>query len=246
MHIPKFKEFISEDKDEKLFCKILIITDEPEEAKTFHTADRLKQEAEKLKLPYYLYKLTGGYMTFEDNIRRLHNKKDPKGFEITSDTVAVIRGSITRKDSWMDIVSTLEKDGICVVNSRQCISICADKYRTYLKLADYSINQPTTALITAEKSKEAFEKLDTKYPIILKTLRGSKGVGVLFVESERGLDSLCQVLYKQDEDADLLLQEYIPNKYDVRVLILGGKVLANMKHLLSKTLEVMYHKVLNQ
>ena len=230
MHIPKFKEFIGEAKDERLFCKILIITDEPEEAKTFHTADRLKQEAEKLKLPYYLYKLSGGYMTFEDGIRRLHNKKDPKGFEITSDTVAIIRGSITRKDSWMDIVSTLEKDGICVVNSRQCISICADKYRTYLKLADYSINQPTTALITdAEKSKEAFEKLDTKYPIILKTLRGSKGVGVLFVESERGLDSLCQVLYKQDEDADLLLQEYIPNDYDVRVLILGGKVLANMK-----------------
>ena len=48
--MPKFKEFISEDKDEKLFCKILIITDEPEEAKTFHTADRLKQEAEKLKV----------------------------------------------------------------------------------------------------------------------------------------------------------------------------------------------------
>ncbi len=230
MHIPKFREFISEEKDEKSFCKILIITDEPEEAKTFHTADRLQQEAEKLKLPYYLYKLTGGYMTFEGGIRRMHNKKDPKGFEITSDTVAVIRGSITRKDSWMDIVSTLEKDGICVVNSRQCISICADKYRTYLKLADYSINQPNTALITdAEKSKEAFEKLNSKYPIILKTLRGSKGVGVLFVESEKGLDSLCQVLYKQDEDADLLLQEFIPNEYDVRVLVLGGKVLANMK-----------------
>ena len=230
MHIPKFREFISEEREEKSFCKILIITDEPEEAKTFHTADRLQQEADKLKLPYYLYKLTGGYMTFEGGIRRMHNKKDPKGFEITSDTVAIIRGSITRKDSWMDIVSTLEKDGICVVNSRQCISICADKYRTYLKLADYSINQPKTALITdAEKSKEAFEKLNTKYPIILKTLRGSKGVGVLFVESEKGLDSLCQVLYKQDEDADLLLQEYIPNDYDVRVLVLGGKVLANMK-----------------
>ena len=59
MHIPKFREFISEEKEEKSFCKILIITDEPEEAKTFHTADRLQQEADKLKLPYYLYKLTG-------------------------------------------------------------------------------------------------------------------------------------------------------------------------------------------
>ena len=140
MHIPKFREFISEEKEEKSFCKILIITDEPEEAKTFHTADRLKQEAEKLKVAYYLYKLTGGYMTSKVVLEECTIKK-AKGFEITSDTVAIIRGSITRKDSWMDIVSTLEKDGICVVNSRQCISICADKYRTYLKLADYSINQ---------------------------------------------------------------------------------------------------------
>ena len=230
MEVAKFKEFLNEDKKDKTFCKVLIITDEPEEAKTFHTADRLKQEAEKLKLPFYLYKLSGGYSTFEDNVRRLHNKKDPKGFEITSDTIAVVRGSITRKDSWMDIVSMLEKDGICVINSRQCISMCADKYRTYLRLADFGITQPKTVLITdPEKSKEAFEKLDTQYPIILKTLRGSKGVGVLFVESEKGLDSLCQVLYKQDEDADLLLQEFIPNDYDVRVLVMGGKVLANMK-----------------
>ena len=35
MHIPKFREFISEEKEEKSFCKILIITDEPEEQKLF-------------------------------------------------------------------------------------------------------------------------------------------------------------------------------------------------------------------
>ena len=39
----------------------------------------------------------------------------------------------------------------------------------------------------------------------MKTLRGSKGVGVLFVESERSLDSVVQLINKQDEDADLLL-----------------------------------------
>ena len=63
----------------------------------------------------------------------------------------------------------------------------------------------------------------------MKTLRGSKGVGVLFVESEKSLDSIVQLIYKQDEDTDLLLQEYIPTDYDVRVLVLGGKVLATMK-----------------
>jgi len=63
----------------------------------------------------------------------------------------------------------------------------------------------------------------------MKTLRGSKGVGVLFVESEKSLDSIVQLINKQDEDTDLLLQEYIKNDYDVRVLVLGGKVLATMK-----------------
>ena len=58
-------------------------------------------------------------------------------------------------------------------------------------------------------------------PVIMKTLRGSKGVGVLFVESEKSLDSIVQLIYKQDADTDLLLQEYIPTDYDVRVLVLG-------------------------
>ena len=41
--------------------------------------------------------------------------------------------------------------------------------------------------------------------------------------------SLVQVLYKQDEDTDLLLQEYIKTDYDARVHVLGGKVLTAMR-----------------
>ena len=229
MKAPKFKDFITEAKTEKY--KLLIITDEPEKAKTFHTANRLQEEAKKLEWKSYLYRLTGGYTSFEDGILRLHNKEDEKGFEVSrNDTVAIIRGSVVRKDSWLDIISTLEKHSICVVNSRQTINVCADKYRTSLRLSDYGIKQPKTVLVSdPEKSALAFDKLDTDFPIIMKTLRGSKGVGVLFVESEKSLDSIVQLINKQDEDTDLLLQEYIKNDYDVRVLVLGGKVLATMK-----------------
>ena len=145
MQVPKFKEFLGEQKsDDKL--RLLIVTDEPEEAKTFHTADRLREECEKLKVPFYLYKLTGGYTKYEDGIRTFHNKDDKKGFEIDRDTVAIIRGSITRKDSWLDLVSVLEKAEVCVVNARTTINICADKYRTSLRLADYGLTQPKTIL----------------------------------------------------------------------------------------------------
>ena len=230
MKAPKFREFITEAPDNGKY-KLLVITDEPEKAKTFHTADRLREEAEKLGWKYYLYKLTGGYTTSPEGALRLHNKDDDKGFEVSgTDTIAIIRGSVTRKDSWMDIVSLLEKHSVCVVNSRETISVCADKYRTSLRLADYGVKQPVTHLINdPDNSEQAFENLNTQYPIILKTLRGSKGVGVLFVESAKSLDSIVQLIHKQDDDADLLLQEYIKTDYDARVLVLGGKVLSTMK-----------------
>ena len=107
MKAPKFREFISEAPDNGKY-KLLVITDEPEQAKTFHTADRLREEAEKLGWKYYLYKLTGGYTTSPEGALRLHNKDDDKGFEVSGrDTIAIVRGSVTRKDSWMDIVSLL-------------------------------------------------------------------------------------------------------------------------------------------
>ena len=228
MQVSKFKDYITEAK--KDFLRLLIITDEPEEAKTFHTADRLREECDKLGYPNYLFKLTGGYTTYEDGIRKFHNKDDKKGFEVGAMTVAVVRGSITRKDSWMDFVSILERANATLVNPRTTINICADKYRTALRLADYGLTQPKTKLINdPEKSNEQVKEAEIKFPLIMKTLRGSKGVGVLFVDSEKGLDSIVQLIHKQDEDADLLIQEYIKTEYDVRVHILGGKFLAAMK-----------------
>ena len=53
MQVSKFKDYITEAK--KDFLRLLIITDEPEEAKTFHTADRLQEECDKLGYPPVSY-----------------------------------------------------------------------------------------------------------------------------------------------------------------------------------------------
>ena len=230
MQVPTFRNFAEAKKDTKDFLRLLIITDEPEEAKTFHTADRLKEECDKLGYPHYLFKLTGGYTTLEDGVRRFHNQDDKKGFEVGAMTVAVVRGSITRKDSWLDFVSILERANATLVNPRTTINMCADKYRTALRLADYGLTQPKTVLVNnPDKINKQVDEAGIKFPLIMKTLRGSKGVGVLFVDSPKGLDSIVQLIHKQDEDADLLVQEYIKTDYDVRVHILGGKFLAAMK-----------------
>ena len=227
---PKFREFIAEAKTENKL-RILCLSADPENSEYFHTAKRIKEEGPKLGHEVYIVFIDGAYIKNEDGVKTIHNEKDEKGFEINDfNTVAIVRGSITQKDSWQDLLSQLEKAGVSCINNRTCVNLCADKYRSYLRLADYGLVQPHTVLIPNKKGVEtAFENLDRKYPIIMKTLRGSKGVGVIFVESERSLDAIVQLIYKESDDAELLIQEYIKTEYDVRVLVLGGKVLASMR-----------------
>ena len=223
----KFKSFITEAKEDKY--RILVISAEPDNSKLFHTAQRVTDEAEKAGHEVYVVKVEGAIISY-DNGYKIYNADDEDGFEINNDTIAIVRGSVRLKKSYLDLLSQLEKIGVCMVNSRETVEISSDKYRTYVKLQDYGLTQPKTVLIpNADTWEQALENLDSKFPIIMKTLEGSKGVGVLFIESERQIESLVQLLYSQNEDVDLLIQEYIKTDGDIRVIILGGKVIASMK-----------------
>jgi ribosomal protein S6--L-glutamate ligase len=225
----KFKTFITEAKEDKY--RILVISAEPDKKELFHTAQRFVDETKISGHQVYVVKVEGAIISYDDGAYKIYNVDDKEGFEISSsDTVAIVRGSIRLKKSYLDLLSRLEKIGVCMVNSRETIEISADKYRTYVKLQDFGLTQPKTVLIpNADTWKVALESLDSKFPIIMKTLEGSKGVGVLFVESERQIESLVQLLYNQNENIDLLIQEYIKTDGDIRVIVLGGKIIASMK-----------------
>ena len=225
--LENFKSFITEAKEDKY--RILVISAEPDNNKLFHTAQRVTDEAKKSGHEVYVVKVEGAIVSY-DNGYKIFNADDEVGFVIDNDTVAIVRGSVRLKKSYLDLLSQLEKIGVCMVNSRETVEISADKYRTYLKLQDYGLTQPKTVLIpNADTLQQSLESLDSKFPIIMKTLEGSKGVGVLFIESERQIESLVQLLYNQNEDVDLLIQEYIKTDGDIRVIVLGGKVIASMK-----------------
>ena len=222
----KFRSYVTEENQESY--RVVVISNELGDKAI--TAKRMEQEAKKLKYPYYVAPFDGTYTVYDEGRRTIHKQDDDKGFEInTTDTVVFVRGT-PKRDSCLDLITQLQRAGYCVVNSRQSLETATDKYRSYLKLKDFGLTQPKTVLVPNKETVEsAFDALDTQYPIILKTLRGAKGVGVLFVESERSLNSLVQLLFKQDEDTDILIQEYIKTEFDVRVLVLGGKVVATMR-----------------
>ena len=184
----------------------------------------------------YIVNLEGAYVSKKDGVDLIHNIDDDKGFKIhKSDTIVTSRASITSKDSYLDLLSQIEQLSIQCVNSRETTEICTDKYRTFLTLKSAEIEQPKTVLISVGKDKEinyaekAFEKLETKFPVILKTLRGTQGVGVMMVESLQSLEALVQLLYKMDENVDLLLQEFIKSEFDVRVMVLNDEIIGTMR-----------------
>ena len=63
----------------------------------------------------------------------------------------------------------------------------------------------------------------------MKTGSGSRGVGVILVESAASCASIVQLLYRENPFIDILLQEKIETKYDVRVVICGDEIIGAMK-----------------
>ena len=222
---PKVKNFTSfyEQKEINNDHNIVIIH---VQEKLSHTVQRLIEECKKQNIKFYLCNIDGAYI--EDGL--LYRKKDDRSFKLSNDTVSIVLGDVHKKDSYLNFLSELERTGCTLVNNRRTIEVCSDKYRTYLNLKSADISQPKTVLIPNKDSAEdALKKLDTKFPIILKTTKGSKGVGVVFIESERSYDATIQLLFKIDEDVELLIQEYIKTDGDIRTIVLDNKVIASMK-----------------
>lgn len=227
-----FKSFLAEEKKDTF--KVVCLTRKPDDYpnnKSLLTSAKFEKAAKSLGLDFYMCFIGGAYMSFEDEVRKIHNEDDKKGFEISpEDTLIIVRGGVNARDSYLNLVSQLERAGYTCMNSRECMEVCSDKYRTALRLAEVGLVTPTTVLVpNAKGAKVAFEKLNTSYPVILKTNQGTKGVGVLFVESEKSLESMVQLLFKVDEDIELILQSYIKTDYDVRVMILHNEIVGAMK-----------------
>ena len=243
-----FKKFISEQDSEQSYKLVILSHDDPLDPN--ETAPMIKKKANELGIKVYLAELMGSYMEEDGDSKLLYSYPvDEKGhaqlpdtkndveydkpFRINpKDTLIMMRGLNARSGcaSWFTMARTLEADGYTVVNSVLCNEICNDKWYNQVVFQQNNINTPNTVLIRHEEGAIfAADKLNAKYPMILKTSIGSQGVGVMFVESEKALHGIVQLLYREDEFIDIILQQQIKTDYDVRVIVVGGEVLGAIK-----------------
>ncbi|NOY23813.1 MAG: RimK family alpha-L-glutamate ligase [Acidobacteria bacterium] len=123
----------------------------------------------------------------------------------------------------------LETMGVFCVNRAEVMKKTGDKLLTTQLLARKGIPVPKTMLFTEDNSLSLVEN-EFDFPLVLKTIGGSGGSGVVLVQNKEQLSQILQIAKAGNIREELLIQEMItPSKgRDIRVMIIGGKAKACM------------------
>ena len=148
----------------------------------------------------------------------------------TSRTVCFVRAGVLEDEIGLAILGTFENAGAFMINNRDGMMTCDNKMSSYIAFERDNIPVPRTSLVSNEKSIEpAHEKIGGKFPVIIKTITGTQGIGVSIVNDYQSMVSVIQSLWKFK--AELLVQEFLKFDYDIRTIVMNGKILASTKRI---------------
>lgn len=130
------------------------------------------------------------------------------------------------------IVRQFEMQGVFTTASSIAIVRSRDKLRSIQLMARAGVGIPKTVFTRSVNEIEDLIDEMGGYPVIIKLARGTHGNGVVLAETKKAAKSVMQAFYVMDDDGtNILLQEFVKESagQDIRVLVVGGKVVASMK-----------------
>lgn len=230
----KFKSFFAEEKEEKDRINVLILTSSKAKQPEIVTG-MLMTACEELELPCYRVVTTEAWIS-ETNIEKgTVSIKNYDGGEKditleTAMTVVFVRAGALSNEIGLALLGTLQNAGCMMINDRDGMLACDNKMSAYTVFERSNIPTPRTALVNNEKSiADAHERIGGKFPVIIKTLTGTQGIGVSKVESMESMISVIQSLWKFN--APLIIQEFLKLDFDVRTIVLNGRIVASTKRI---------------
>jgi ribosomal protein S6--L-glutamate ligase len=128
------------------------------------------------------------------------------------------------------IIRQMETDpGVVVVNSSDAIMAARDKLLAHQLLAAARVPFPRTVLARQPSDVANMVRLVGGPPVILKLLSGTHGKGVMLAKDTEEIQASLETIWALNQT--LLIQEYMDHApgTDIRVLVLGGRVLGAMK-----------------
>ncbi|MGD0189994.1 MAG: RimK family alpha-L-glutamate ligase [Rhizomicrobium sp.] len=128
------------------------------------------------------------------------------------------------------VLRHFERMGVAMVNSPASIENTADKLHSLQILSRAGLPIPKTILGKFPVDVNLVER-ELGFPVVVKTLKGTRGTGVLLCADRMQFNDLANLLDGASPGADFIFQQYIANSHgrDVRVLVVGGKAVAAME-----------------
>ena len=177
----KFKSFITEEKRDKI--TILILTNSTS-TKPEVVTGMLITTCKKLGLDCYQIITSEAWISDNDIekgsvIIKNYNGND-EDIEIdTFSTIVFVRAGTLDTEIGLALLSALQNAGCFMINTRNGMLTCDNKMSTYMTFERNGINTPRTSLVNNKKSVfDAHKRIGGKFPVIIKTLTGTQGIGV--------------------------------------------------------------------
>lgn len=128
------------------------------------------------------------------------------------------------------VLRHFEHQGVAMVNGPAAIEAVADKLQTLQILSRAGLPIPKTILGKFPVDVNVVER-ELGFPVVVKTLKGTRGNGVLLCKDREQFNDLANLLDGASPGADFIFQQYIKASHgrDVRVLVVNGKAVAAME-----------------
>jgi len=188
--------------------------------------------------------LTVGLAHWEETAKRIQEPLKERGIEVEHITITEGVTDITgpnelpKVDVGLFFPGRIPEGGVLTalldipwVNGREEILRSRSKAETFARLDAAGIPVPETTIVSnpAEEQtvREAFERLGA--PVVVKPNSTTRGLGVLKVDEPDSLSGVTDYLdllhdYPITRDRTYLLQEYLPEARDIRVMVIDGSV----------------------
>lgn len=130
----------------------------------------------------------------------------------------------------LSVIRQLQYLGSYVCNNAGAIYSVKDKLYMHQLLSRSKLSSPKTLLAKFPVAIEVVRR-EIGFPLVIKNVTGTQGTGIFLSEDEKKFIDLMELVYTNNKNANIILQEFIENSYgkDLRVFVVGGKVVGCMK-----------------
>ena len=241
MKVSKFNQYITEqvpDRDDKNVA-VVVITQKYNLRRAKNrkelTTDFIVSACKKLKIPCHIIQTRYSFISDKDINKReftVYNIDGQKTNQkiVGPNTVVFARRGAMMDESGLALITNFEDAGSYMVNSREAMLYCDNKLVSNMMFERENISTPRTAYVSNEYSiPKAVEQIGGKFPVIIKTITGTQGIGVTKANDYDTLVSTLQAMWKYN--AEMILQEYYDIDFDVRTIVMGDKIIASTKRI---------------